>query len=148
MARQSWTARRRPGTIAAATAVVVEATEGECGSVQESEAPVTPLVFAAEVVSTALLVTALVVGMYRSTGTWVETVWLLSGALVFCGLGRVWWANPQRRTREVRFGRSFLLAAALLLTSYAVLGFADGRIWAPLVAATIAGVLICVVTVS
>ncbi|HTW13497.1 MAG TPA: hypothetical protein VMF51_00140 [Nocardioides sp.] len=115
---------------------------------QESEAPVTPLVFAAEVVSTVLLVAALVVGMYLFMGTWSETVWLLSAGLVVSSLGRVWWANPQRRTRDVRFGRSFLVAAALLLTSYAVLGFADGGIWAPLVAATIAGVLICVVAVS
>ena len=115
---------------------------------QESEAPVTPLALAAEVVSTVLLVAALVVGVYLSSGDWSETVWPLSAALVLCGLGRVWWANPQRRTRDVRFGRSYLLAAALLLTSYAVVGFADGRLWTSLVAATIAGVLICVVAVS
>lgn len=115
---------------------------------QESEAQVTPLAFAAEVVSTVLLIAALAVGMYLSSDSWSETAWLLSGALVLCGLGRVWWANPQRRTRDVRFGRSFLLAAALLLTSYAVHGFADGRLWTSLIAATIAGVLICVVAVS
>lgn len=114
----------------------------------ESEAPVTPLVLAAEIVSTVLLVVALVVGMYLFMGNWSETVWLLSAGLVVSSLGRVSWAIPQCRTRDVRFGRSFLLAAALLLTSYAVLGFADGRLWTSLIAATIAGVLICVVAVS